>query len=109
MEAKLQITNSTHEAFLRAVMDARRTEPIPISRANEIGKYICSRIRYSNLPFLQNQKTPVNYHLQGFLLSFGNMKVELEGFEPSSKQGTNWLSTCLFCYWFSISEREQTP
>jgi hypothetical protein len=24
--------------------------------------------------------------------------VELEGIEPSSKQGTNMLSTCLFCY-----------
>ncbi len=24
-----------------------------------------------------------------------NCFVELEGFEPSSKQGTNWLSTCL--------------
>lgn len=28
-------------------------------------------------------------------------KVELEGFEPSSKRGTNRLSTCLFDYWFS--------
>jgi len=57
MEAKLQITNPTHEAFLRAVMDARRTGPIPISRANEIGKYICSRIRYSNLPVRQSSGT----------------------------------------------------
>jgi len=24
--------------------------------------------------------------------------VELEGIEPSSKQGSHMLSTCLFCY-----------
>ena len=35
--------------------------------------------------------------------------VELEGFEPSSKQATNKLSTCLFCYYFSTQSREQTP
>ena len=27
--------------------------------------------------------------------------VELEGFEPSSKRGTNELSTCLAFTWFS--------
>ncbi len=26
--------------------------------------------------------------------------VELEGFEPSSKRGTNMLSTCLVATWF---------
>ncbi len=35
--------------------------------------------------------------------------VELEGFEPSSKQAIHKLSTCLFCYWFSTGSREQTP
>ena len=33
--------------------------------------------------------------------------VELEGFEPSSKQGTNMLSTCLF--WPSVFVRMQDP
>lgn len=28
-------------------------------------------------------------------------KVDLEGFEPSSKRGNNMLSTCLFPLWFS--------
>lgn len=36
-------------------------------------------------------------------------KVELEGFEPSSKQGTDKLSTRLFCCWFSSIKRKQTP
>ena len=35
--------------------------------------------------------------------------VELEGFEPSSKQGTDKLSTRLLCYWFSRNVRKQTP
>ena len=35
--------------------------------------------------------------------------MELEGFEPSSKQATHKTSTCLFCYWFSNKSREQTP
>ena len=35
--------------------------------------------------------------------------VELEGFEPSSKQATHKISTCLFCNWFSIVNRAQTP
>ena len=37
------------------------------------------------------------------------LNVELEGFEPSSKQATRKLSTCLFCVWFSIVNRAQTP
>lgn len=35
--------------------------------------------------------------------------VELEGFEPSSKQAIHKISTCLFYYWFSCPSREQTP
>jgi hypothetical protein len=31
-------------------------------------------------------------------MTFCGYFVELEGIEPSSKQGTNMLSTCLFCY-----------
>lgn len=34
--------------------------------------------------------------------------VELEGFEPSSKRGTNTLSTCLFLSWFSSRGRLRT-
>ena len=40
---------------------------------------------------------------------FSILIVELEGFEPSSKQAIRKLSTCLFCYWFSGLGREQTP
>jgi len=36
-------------------------------------------------------------------------KVEPEGIEPSSKQSTPWLSTCLFCDWFSSKSWTQTP
>ena len=35
--------------------------------------------------------------------------MELEGFEPSSNQATHKISTCLFCFWFSTGDREQTP
>ena len=35
--------------------------------------------------------------------------MELEGFEPSSKQATHKISTCLFCIWFSTVNRAQTP
>ena len=41
--------------------------------------------------------------------SFLVLKVELEGFEPSSKQAIHKISTCLFYYWFSTGGREQTP
>ena len=34
--------------------------------------------------------------------------VELEGFEPSSKRGTNELSTCLVSTWFSCQDRQET-
>ena len=34
--------------------------------------------------------------------------VELEGFEPSSKRGTNMLSTCLFACWFLWRGRQAT-
>ncbi len=37
------------------------------------------------------------------------MLVELEGFEPSSKQGTNMLSTYLANYWFSCVIRKPAP
>jgi len=33
--------------------------------------------------------------------------VELEGVEPSSKQGIRRLSTCLCYYWFSYRARKQ--
>jgi hypothetical protein len=36
-------------------------------------------------------------------------KVELEGVEPSSKQGTDTLSTCLSPYWLSGVAREEAP
>ena len=36
-------------------------------------------------------------------------KVEMEGVEPSSKQGTPMVSTCLFRCWFSCRARERTP
>ena len=37
-----------------------------------------------------------------------NFKVELEGIEPSSKRGTNKLSTCLVLTWFSSIGRIKT-
>jgi hypothetical protein len=40
--------------------------------------------------------------LRSFNKELRRAKVEPEGVEPSSKQGTYKLSTCLFCDWFSI-------
>lgn len=40
---------------------------------------------------------------------FYAQKVEMEGVEPSSKQGTPMVSTCLFRCWFSCRARERTP
>lgn len=37
--------------------------------------------------------------LQDFFVAFHQTFVELEGFEPSSKRGTNVLSTCLVSAW----------
>ncbi len=37
-----------------------------------------------------------------------NQLVELEGLEPSSKRGTNELSTCVFPTWFSAVGRQGT-
>lgn len=44
-----------------------------------------------------------------FVVKLCHLWVELPGFEPGSKQDTHKLSTCLFCYWFSILAWEQTP
>ena len=41
-------------------------------------------------------KNPVNPRIPGFLLKAGSQKVESEGFEPSSKQAIQLLSTRLF-------------
>ena len=37
------------------------------------------------------------------------LDVELEGFEPSSKRGTNMLSTCVVSDWFSKMARPGRP
>lgn len=41
-------------------------------------------------------KNPVNHAITGFLVDFDTLKVESEGFEPSSKQVIKGLSTRLF-------------
>ena len=46
--------------------------------------------------------------ITGFLCSFGGVSVEPEGFEPSSKQATTMLSTCLVSVWFSTYDRPET-
>lgn len=43
-----------------------------------------------------------------FWHSFISMLVELEGLEPSSKRGTNELSTCVVSTWLSGSDRQET-
>ena len=43
-----------------------------------------------------------------FWHSFISMLVELEGLEPSSKRGTNELSTCVVSTWLLGSNRQET-
>jgi len=47
-------------------------------------------------------KNPVNPRISGFLVWVDTHLVESEGFEPSSKQATQLLSTRLFFAWFSM-------
>ena len=53
--------------------------------------------------FTQNKRR-LNPNQSPFLLPF----VEMEGIEPSSKRGTNKLSTCLVLTWFSSIGRIKT-
>ncbi len=50
MKICLKLSNKLNEAFLRMKFSANKTGPIRIERKDEIGKYISSRVRYSNLP-----------------------------------------------------------
>lgn len=55
------------------------------------------------LPFSadnRKKKNPASVTLTGFCFFFRRLFVELEGVEPSSKRGTNALSTCLVFTWF---------
>tara|TARA_Y100001963_G_C6455295_1_gene297656 strand:- start:276 stop:482 length:207 start_codon:yes stop_codon:yes gene_type:complete len=47
----------------------------------------------------QKIKNPVNPGIPGFLIEFDAQKVESEGFEPSSKQAIQKLSTRLVFAW----------
>ena len=53
-------------------------------------------------------KNPVNPRIPGFLIQAGSQKVESEGFEPSSKQATQLLSTRLVFAWLSMQSRPKT-
>ncbi len=53
-------------------------------------------------------KNPVNPRIPGFLIEFDTQKVESEGFEPSSKQATQLLSTRLVFTWLSMQSRPKT-
>ena len=53
-------------------------------------------------------KNPVNPRISGFLNEFDTQKVESEGFEPSSKQATQMLSTRLVFAWLSMQDRPKT-
>lgn len=55
------------------------------------------------LLFFNRRKVQMNMNL-----SEVDFSVELEGFEPSSKQGTSMLSTCLFRPSFSSVTKTRT-
>lgn len=50
MEIKLLIENKFNEGYLRKVFKANKTGPITISRTSDIGKFICSMVKYVELP-----------------------------------------------------------
>ncbi len=52
-------------------------------------------LRVTFVCIAQKTKIPVNVAFTGICFCLRFVKVELEGFEPSSKQGVNPLSTCL--------------
>lgn len=47
---KLAIRKEEHEDYLRFIFGAPRKGAIPIDRIRDVGKYICSRVRYSDKP-----------------------------------------------------------
>ena len=47
------------------------------------------------------------YHIALYPFCFTTLKVELEGFEPSSKRGNHTLSTCLSWPSFSCNSKTQ--
>lgn len=53
---KLNIRKEEHEDYLRFVFSSQRRGPITIDRGKDLGKYLISRVRYSELP--QPFKTP---------------------------------------------------
>lgn len=53
MEIKLLIENKINEAFLRMTFQANKTGPVKIHRNNDLGKYISSRVRQSDIPVKQ--------------------------------------------------------
>jgi hypothetical protein len=48
-------------------------------------------------------------HPEGCFFSHSDHRVELVGFEPTSKQGNHALSTCLVDHYFSTEGRGATP
>lgn len=50
MEIRLLIENKVNEAYLRMIFKAKKSGPIKITRNEDVGKAILSRVRYSDLP-----------------------------------------------------------
>lgn len=47
---KLIIRKEEHEDYLRFVFGSPKKGPVTIDRCRDVGKYICSRVRYSDKP-----------------------------------------------------------
>lgn len=54
--------------------------------------------------YVENKNCLQFFELQAIV----KLIVELEGFEPSSKRGTNVVSTCLVFTWMSGCGRQKT-
>ena len=50
MEVKLLIENKINEAYLRMIFCANKTGPVKITRAQDVGRYIVSLVRYAPVP-----------------------------------------------------------
>jgi len=72
-------------------------------------KSLLATLAWQQVKIFHSIKLDLYFYLLPNTLCYTFFIVELEGFEPSSKQGTDKLSSCLVCYWFSRNVRKQTP
>ena len=117
MLSEKTILNILQDGKEYAIVSAEAKGEVPVNfKAKENGEYTLtvSSTLYSQLSTLSSLHLIDN--LAGADIDLSQKKplisgffVEVKGVEPSSKQGTPKVSTCLFRCWFSCQARERTP